>query len=124
MRLKRNYEEFVEIVNSRGLQMFIGEKRADYYNLLAIDGDTVYECNIQKIESQERSDFELNHLPLLTERVVDKPSWDELITTFPSTLTELHTYKRKNIVVQTVLITYTDSSRKRMASIQKTRLGQ
>jgi hypothetical protein len=49
-------------------------------------------------------------------------SWDEISTTFPSDTQELYTYKNNSISVQETLVTYADSTRKQIVSIQKTRL--
>lgn len=49
-------------------------------------------------------------------------SWDEIATTFPAENQELYTYKNNNVAVQQTLVTYADSTRKQIVSIQKTRL--
>lgn len=48
-------------------------------------------------------------------------SWDEISTTFPTSNTDLHTYKYNSVKVQETLVTYVDASKKQIASIQKTR---
>ena len=48
--------------------------------------------------------------------------WDLLETTFPSPTTDLFTYKKDSITLQTVLVTYTNSSKNVIISISKTRL--
>jgi len=48
--------------------------------------------------------------------------WDLIETTFPSIITDLFTYKKNSITVQTVLVTYANSSKKVIISISKTRL--
>lgn len=47
--------------------------------------------------------------------------WDLIETTFPSSSTELFTYKKNSITVQTVLVTYQNSSKNIITSISKTR---
>lgn len=49
-------------------------------------------------------------------------SWDEIATTFPAENKELYTYKKNSVAVQETLVTYVDSTRKQIVSIQKTRL--
>lgn len=49
-------------------------------------------------------------------------SWDEIATTFPAANQELYTYKNNSVAVQETLVTYADSTRKQIVSIQKTRL--
>lgn len=49
-------------------------------------------------------------------------SWDEIATTFPADNQELYTYKKNSVSVQETLVTYADSTRKQIVSIQKTRL--
>lgn len=49
-------------------------------------------------------------------------SWDEIATTFPTDNQELYTYKKNAVSVQETLVTYADSTRKQIVSIQKTRL--
>lgn len=48
-------------------------------------------------------------------------SWDEISTTFPSEITELHTYKYNSVTVQETLVTYSDGSKRQIVSVQKTR---
>jgi hypothetical protein len=52
----------------------------------------------------------------------DKVNWDEITTTFPTTSSELYTYKKNTITVQTILVTYQDSTKKVIISLNKTRL--
>lgn len=49
-------------------------------------------------------------------------AWDEIATTFPATNQELYTYKYNSVAVQETLVTYADSTRKQIVSVQKTRL--
>ena len=53
---------------------------------------------------------------------VDKVDWDEIATTFPSLITELYTYKKNSVTVQTILVTYLDNTKKTIISLQKTRV--
>jgi hypothetical protein len=47
--------------------------------------------------------------------------WDEILTTFPSATQELYTYKKNNVIVQTVAITYQNGDKKAIIYMQKTR---
>jgi hypothetical protein len=46
-------------------------------------------------------------------------AWDEVQITLPSQSQELFTYKKDSEAVMTVLVTYSDSSRKNILSINK-----
>ena len=48
--------------------------------------------------------------------------WDEIITTFPDTVTELFTYNFQGNPVQTVTVLYQDNTKKVVLSVNKTRL--
>lgn len=48
--------------------------------------------------------------------------WDEITTTFPQNTQDLFTYKLNSVTVQTILVTYADSSKKTIVQVQKTRL--
>lgn len=48
--------------------------------------------------------------------------WDLIETTFPSDITDLFTYKKNSITIQTVLVTYENHTKKVITSIAKTRL--
>jgi hypothetical protein len=48
-------------------------------------------------------------------------TWDEINTTFPTTVTELYTYKYQSNTVQTILVTYDSTSKKIIVSVHKTR---
>jgi hypothetical protein len=52
----------------------------------------------------------------------DKVDWDEIGTTFPTASSELYTYKKNSVTVQTILVTYQDNTKKTIISLQKTRL--
>jgi hypothetical protein len=47
--------------------------------------------------------------------------WDEIITTFPTDIEELYSYKLNSNPVQDVLVTYADTSKRLIVSVQKTR---
>jgi hypothetical protein len=49
-------------------------------------------------------------------------SWDEISTTFPFENKDLYIYKKNSIIVQETLVTYVDSTKKQIVSVQKTRL--
>jgi hypothetical protein len=48
--------------------------------------------------------------------------WDEIQTTFPSTTSELYSYKLNGILVQTTLVNYQDSTKRIISSVEKTRV--
>lgn len=47
--------------------------------------------------------------------------WDEIITTFPTSITELFTYKYQTVTVQTVTVTYESAAKKTVISVVKVR---
>lgn len=122
MRIKRTWSEFKAIVTAKTLQIFEGDKRADYYHLVAIDGPVTYESMVQKNGLSDQVDFETNYLPTITNRISQEPDWDDFVTTFPTSVTELHTYKKNSVVVQTILVTYQSAARSQIIRIQKTRV--
>ena len=122
MRIKRSYSDFKSIVNAKSLQIFEGDIRSDYYHLIAIDGQITYESQVLKNGQADQTDYEANILPSITNKISTEPDWDDFITTFPTTVSELHTYKRGDDVVQTVLISYSSASKSQILRIQKTRV--
>jgi hypothetical protein len=122
IKLKRAYSQFKTIVSSKTLQIIYGDLRSDSYHIMALDGQITYETFIAKDGGADQIDFEANIMPSITARISTEPDWDDMVTTFPSSVTELHTYKRNNVVVQTTLITYTNSSKTVISRIQKTRV--
>lgn len=122
MKLRRDYTTFKQLVSAKSLQIFLGETRSDYYNLLAIDGPITYECNVPKDGGADQLDYETNIAPSVTSKISTEPDWDDFLVTFPSSTQELHTYKRNNVTVQTVLTTYTSAAKTQISRIQKTRV--
>lgn len=47
--------------------------------------------------------------------------WDEIVTTFPASNQELFTYKKSAVTVQTVLVTYENSSKNQIISMTRVR---
>lgn len=47
--------------------------------------------------------------------------WDEIQTTFPSTTTELYSYKLNGTLVQTMLVYYQDSTKRIISNVERTR---
>lgn len=47
--------------------------------------------------------------------------WDQIITTFPSAITELFTYKYLGVTVQTVTVTYESAAKKTVINVVKVR---
>jgi hypothetical protein len=52
----------------------------------------------------------------------DEVVWDEIVTSFPDTTSELYTYRFEQNTVQTVLVTYANGSRSSILSVVKTRV--
>lgn len=52
----------------------------------------------------------------------DGEDWDEILTTFPTPESELFTYRLGGTTVQTILVTYLDSTKLTTISVQKTRI--
>lgn len=122
MKLRRDYTIFKQLVSAKSLQIFLGETRSDYYNLLAIDGPVTYECNVSKNGGADQLDYEANIAPTIISKISTEPDWDDFLVTFPTTTQELHTYKRNNVTVQTVLTTYTSAAKSQILRVQKTRV--
>jgi hypothetical protein len=121
IKLKRTYSEFKTTVDAKSLDIFYGDIRSDLYHILALDESIIYECFIPKDGGADQLDFETNYLSKIGVSKSKEPDWDDFITSFPSATTELHTYKKNDIVVLTVLVTYSNSSRNSIVRIQKTR---
>jgi hypothetical protein len=84
---------------------------------------TIQDREFSKFRDGETGDavafvFDQEVLPVETAGV----DWDLLETTFPSSTSDLFTYKKNSITVQTVLVTYENSSKNVIISISKTRL--
>jgi len=54
-------------------------------------------------------------------KTITEVDWDKIETTFPSNTTELYTYSKNNIVIQTVLITYQTAAKNVIVLMEKTR---
>lgn len=54
--------------------------------------------------------------------VVDEIKWDSIETTFPDLYTDLYTYKKDGLAVQTIRVNYQDSTKKIILLVEKTRL--
>lgn len=103
------------IVNTSGTQEQISDIKIQY------DGSNpIYKGQILKnyIFNVFSGQFELKEDLSASEEVI----WDEISTTFPADNQELYTYKRNSINVQETLVTYSDSTKKKILSVQKTRL--
>jgi hypothetical protein len=122
MRIKRSYSDFKSIVEDRKLQIFEGDLRSDYYHLLAIDGQITYEAQVLKNGEADQLNYESTLAGSVTNRISENPDWDDMQTTNPSTSSDLHTYKKNGVIVQTVLITYKNSSKAEILRMQKTRV--
>jgi hypothetical protein len=47
--------------------------------------------------------------------------WDKIETTFPSTNTDLFSYYKNDVLVMTVLVTYSSNAKKDIVLVEKTR---
>lgn len=54
-------------------------------------------------------------------KTITEVDWDRVETTFPSATSELYTYKKDSVIIQTVLITYDSPSKKTILLMEKTR---
>lgn len=122
MKIRRDYSAFKGLVASKSLQIFEGDIRSDYYHLIAIDGPITYETIVRKDGSADQLDYEATLSASITARISEEPDWDDFLVTFPTSSSELHTYKKNSVVVQTVLTTYTSASKTQISRIQKTRV--
>jgi hypothetical protein len=85
--------------------------------------------NIQEREYDKFRDAtnEKSKVAVIIEQDVPVPidssgvNWDEIITTFPSNIQELYTYKKNTSIVQTVLVQYENSNKKNIVYINKMR---
>jgi len=64
---------------------------------------------------------EIGDKTALDVNIVDKPIWDSIDITFPDPTSDFFTYKNEGQLVQTVLVTYTDTSKKVIIAVNKTR---
>lgn len=110
-----DFETNFAIVNTVGKQELISFIELGYQGQ-----DPVYKGQVLKnyIFNVFSGQFELKED--LTSTSVEV-SWDEISMTFPEDNKELHTYKKNSVVVQETLVTYVDSTKKQIVSVQKTR---
>jgi hypothetical protein len=121
-KVRRSYDEFKSIVQSRGLQLISGDTRSDAYHIIAIDGQITYETFITKDGGLNQIDFETNYLSQISARLTSDPDWDDIQTTKPSSTTTLHRYFNNAVEVMSVLVTYETPARNDVLRVQKTRL--
>lgn len=110
-----NFGTGFTISNTSGAQELVGSIDIDYEEDSPIyKGQLLknYRFNIftGQFEHKEEAAIPLNEV-----------LWDEIATTFPTNITELYSYKYNSNPVQDVLVTYVDSSKKQVVSVQKTR---
>lgn len=122
VKLRKSWNDFKLIVSSKSLQIFYGESRSDSYHLLAIDSQITYECYVPKDSGADQVEFEASYMAGIENRISIDPDWDDLVTSFPSSNQDLHTYKRNGSTVMTVLVTYTGPSKQNIVRIQKSRV--
>lgn len=119
MGIVTNSQDFATgfaLVNTPGKQELISSISIGY-----VGQDPVYKGQVLKnyIFNIFSGQFELKEdLSSSSVEVV----WDEIATTFPAANQELYTYKNNSVAVQETLVTYADSTRKQIVSVQKTRL--
>lgn len=121
IKLRRSWAEFKSVVASKSLQIFYGDARSDSYHLLAIDGQITYEAIVPKDGGADQLDFEASFMADITNRISVDPDWDDMITSFPASNQDLHTYKRNGSTVMTVLVTYSGPSKQVILRIEKVR---
>lgn len=125
MTLKKSYSDFIDIVNSRKLEIQILTERQDYIHLVTKDGIVFYECFLFKSDLSSLNNFDSVYRPTAkvkfstTEASIE---WDELVTTFPALNQDLFTYKIRGQTFQTVLVTYESAAKKQILSVVKTRI--
>jgi hypothetical protein len=83
---------------------------------------TIQDREFAKFRDGETGDavavtFDGEAIPVETGGVI----WDEIVTTFPAANQDLFTYKKESQIVQTVLVTYENDSKKIIVGINKTR---
>lgn len=119
MGIVTNSQDFATgfaLVNTPGKQELISSISIGY-----VGQDPVYKGQVLKnyIFNIFSGQFELKEdLSSSSVEVI----WDEITTTFPAANQELYTYKNNSTAVQETLVTYADSTRKQIVSVQKTRL--
>jgi hypothetical protein len=103
------------LVNSRGEQELASYIQIGYQDLHPVYKGQVLKNYIFNVFSGQ---FEIKEeLPTTIQEVV----WDEIATTFPLENQELYSYKYNSNLVQEMLVTYIDATKKAIVSIQKTR---
>ena len=103
------------LLNSIGKQELISYIQIQYQGTYPIYKGQVLKNYIFNVFSGQ---FELKEEASMVNADV---TWDEIATTFPSTNKELYSYKKNSVLVQEVLVTYVDSTKKSLVSVQKTR---
>lgn len=110
-----NFGTGFTINNASGAQELVGFIEIDYDNSNPVyKGQTLknYRFNLFTGQFEHREEATVPPNEVL---------WDEIATTFPSDISELYSYKYNAQVVQDVLVTYADSTKKLIVSVQKTR---
>jgi hypothetical protein len=110
-----NFGTGFTITNTSGAQELVGFIEIDYDNSNPVyKGQTLknYRFNLFTGQFEHREEATVPPNEVL---------WDEIATTFPSNISELYTYKYNAQVVQDVLVTYADPTKKLIVSVQKTR---
>lgn len=103
------------LLNSPGTQEVISYIQIQYQGTNPIYKGQVLKNYIFNVFSGH---FELKEE---TSSVSADVAWDEIATTFPANNKELYSYKNNSVLVQEVLVTYVDSTKKSLVSVQKTR---
>jgi hypothetical protein len=103
------------LVNTAGKQELISYIEIEYQ-----DTNPIYKGQVLKnyIFNVFSGHFELKEN---NSAVAPQMVWDEISTTFPEANKDLYSYKNNSVLVQEVLVTYADSNKKSIVSVQKTR---
>lgn len=119
VKLRKSWNEFSQIAQEKGLQIFFGDLRSDSYSLLAIDGQVNYECRIPKDNGPDQLDFENNYLSGVENYINPHPAWDDIQISCPSSVTELHTYYKDGVIIQQIMSTFSSASKKTLTRVQR-----
>lgn len=82
----------------------------------------IYTAKFETYTGSEFSYENVNGKQALNVINVDEVVWNEIVTSFPDTVTDLFTYSYEGSPVQTVRVVYQDTSKSKILSVTKTRL--
>lgn len=128
---------FTAIIQKEGESVEVGNVQLSYdeNNNIIYNGNTLkgmyfnpYTANFDSkpgfsiADNKEITSTEAYGKQSLDVNIVDEVKWDSIETTFPDLYTELYTYKKNGLAVQTVRVSYQDSNKKVILLVEKTRL--